>query len=719
MSAGPHYQRTYRRTLLDMHIPDWDPAFLSQYEPERLADMYAAAGVAGVLQYCKSHMGLNYWPSPIGGIHPAAANRDLVGELHRCLVDRGIAPAAYHTVVFDNWAVANHPEWAVRPVGAPDAVAAGFTRYGVACVNNPAYRAYETGQLEALVGRYDFDALWIDMVFMPAHCVCDWCRQRYRDETGADMPDRIDWSSSSWITFHEARERWVEDFYTTVIGAVRSVRPELAVTHNLSPSWHGLSGGATAEQARFDTYTSGDFYGGQDEMLLVTTLMRSLTQEQPGEFMTSRALELGSHTSLKSEHELLVQNLGALAQGSAFLFIDAIDPAGTVNEGVYRRIGRVFAETAPYEPFVGGVPIDDVAIYYSSEAFVDTGDNGRSTTELGASAAPPSRLAVVGAVRALRRAHVPFGVITQKNLSDLARYRVIVLGDLVRMSSEEISAFRSYVESGGRLYASGRTSLLNTDGSSHGDFELADVFGCHVDSLEDGAGIYIAAASDLVRRPLQPERFLGHGFPSVFETMSGAPPRPVGLPRLALGADGDVLATLNLPYGYPSPGSMRGRDFASIHSSPPWSDLENPTIVSHSFGGGRCIFSVAPLEAVDDAVHMALFAALVYELLDHQPTLVATTDPNVWISAFDHVDDCRLTIAALRYETEPPTGVVPVSLRLRPLPDRRVIGVRHVLSGLNQPYSEHLDGTVDIFLHDLRLFDMYFVDYKTAVPDSE
>ena len=27
------YQQSYRRMLVDMHIPDWDPAFLSRYDP--------------------------------------------------------------------------------------------------------------------------------------------------------------------------------------------------------------------------------------------------------------------------------------------------------------------------------------------------------------------------------------------------------------------------------------------------------------------------------------------------------------------------------------------------------------------------------------------------------------------------------------------------------------------------------------------------------------
>ncbi len=75
------YYDTYRRTLLDMHIPDWDQQFLSEYEPEKVADLYASANISGALFYCKSHLGLNYWPTPVGAVHPAAKDRDFVGEM--------------------------------------------------------------------------------------------------------------------------------------------------------------------------------------------------------------------------------------------------------------------------------------------------------------------------------------------------------------------------------------------------------------------------------------------------------------------------------------------------------------------------------------------------------------------------------------------------------------------------------------------------------------
>jgi hypothetical protein len=39
---------TYRRFLFDMHVPDWDPSFLSEFAPERLAAAVKRAGGATI-----------------------------------------------------------------------------------------------------------------------------------------------------------------------------------------------------------------------------------------------------------------------------------------------------------------------------------------------------------------------------------------------------------------------------------------------------------------------------------------------------------------------------------------------------------------------------------------------------------------------------------------------------------------------------------------------
>ena len=33
------FKKSYRRNLLDMHIPDWDERFLSEFDPKKYVDM--------------------------------------------------------------------------------------------------------------------------------------------------------------------------------------------------------------------------------------------------------------------------------------------------------------------------------------------------------------------------------------------------------------------------------------------------------------------------------------------------------------------------------------------------------------------------------------------------------------------------------------------------------------------------------------------------------
>jgi len=706
------YHRTYRRTLLDMHIPDWDADFLSQYEPEKLADIYAASNISGVLFYCKSHMGLNYWPAPVGGIHPAAKDRDLVGEMLTALRARGIAPAAYHSVIFDNWAVEHHPEWAIVPA----TTLKGYDyhlpgpRYGTACVNGPGYRAYEKTQISALLERYDVDALWIDMVYWTGLCVCGACRERFGTEDGEEVPLVVDWESPSWTRFQAARERWLEEMMVELIEAAQKARPGTAVTHNLAAGTNDWFTAQKLNWGRYDTFVAGDLYGGRDEQLVICKAMLHLGKEQPAEFMTSRSVNLCKHTSLKSEHRILVEALATTAHGLAFSFIDPIDPRGTVNPGVYERVAQVFGETARYEDFLGGVPVEDVAVYYSDDSRVFPGDNGVALEDVvPGQADPPHVHALTGAAALLQRAHIPFGVVTRNDLGHLRRYRVVVLPDVIRMDDEELEALRAYVGSGGCLYASGRTSLLRTDGVQRPDFGLAEVFGAHAVGTEHGGAVYLHALSPLLLEATYPEQYLGYGFPS--RLLDSYPRSNLGMPRLSTGCAGTPLATLNLPYGYPSPGSRWARDFASIHSSPPWKDLDNPTIVEHGFERGKSVYSVVPIETDGTEAGGAAFTALVTHLLGDPPTLSSDTDPDVWLTAFHQPEHARLVVTVLYYRTEVRPGPFDMKFTYRFPAGKHCKAARVAVTGAELPFSTEPDGAVTVAVDSLDLFGMYLLEY--------
>ena len=706
------YLRTRRRLLLDMHIPDWDGRFLADYEPAELARLAAEAGIDGALIYCKSHLGLNYWPSPVGGIHRAARARDLVAEAKSRFEAEGVSVGAYHSVVFDNWAAENHPEWRVVPATRElgyDWTVLGH-RYGTLCPNHRGYREYEKQQITALLDRYDFDVLWIDMAFWTAVCVCDACETRHRDEFGAPIPRVVDWSAPEWATFQSARERWLAEFVAEIVATAKSGRPGLAVTHNLAPGLRDWSRGQRAEDAAVDDFAAGDLYGGFDEQVFVIALMRGLRPGVLTEFMTTRTRDLFTHTSTKTEHEMTTQVLIAVAADSAFLFIDAVEPSGRLNPGVYQRMGRAFAAALPFEGELGGEEVTDVAVYYSDDSRIDEADDG---SPVGAVHAGGSRHqdAVMGAVRALRRAHIPFSVVTRLDNARLARFPVLMVPDARRLSSADVDALRAYVAGGGRLYASGRTSLLLSDGTALADFALADVFGCHVIGSEEGSTVSLRPETDTLRAAAFPELTVPVG------RRQPVPARPaptLGVPRIAVEPSTRVLARLSLPFGYPSDGSLTDHDFASIHSSPPWEHTDHPTIVAADHGAGRSVYSIAALEAEGGPQHDETLLALLVGELGLAPRVTAVGHPDVWITAFHQADRSRMLVSALRLAEDPPEGSVPVTIRARPPKGSSVVAVRDIGSGRELAWRSE-GGVVEVSAA-VELFAMVAIELSAADP---
>lgn len=686
------FQRNMRRLLRDMHIADWDPAFLSRYDPQQLADVCATSELNAVMIYCKSHIGLCNYPTEIGKQHGNLHGRDVLGELNTALRARGIATCAYHSINFDNWAAETHPQWRQIDLGLGRDLHE-HTRYGVCCPNNPQYRAYELGLLGEVLTRYEFDALWLDMIWYLAVCGCDRCRARYRREEGAEIPTTIDWTDPAWCRFQAARERWIVEWTETLFTRAHELRPGLAVTHNLAAAVAGWRTGQPLRAARFDTYTSGDLYGDQDEQLLVTKMTQHLSESQPAELMVSACVDLVDHVTLKTTEQLAASALAATAVGSAFIIIDAADPRGTAQTGTYQRIGEVFARTRPYEPYLGGEPIEDVAVYLSGESQMDFADNGteiRPPTSLGGPIYPHVR-AARGACRALSQAHLPFGVITARQLDQLDRYPVLVLPGLARITPAEVAAFRAYVAGGGRLYASRYTSLVDVAGTRHENFLLADVFGVDVSGEEDGRMVFLRPTDSLVTQAIAPQPYLS--YPINDRWGEAFEPKPLCTAPRVTTTTGEPLGRLTLPYGYPRWGTVAAHTWSAIHSAPPWDDLENPVLVRNRYGNGLAVYSAFDLESSTAAANTNLFVALVRELLGRPPAFDADTHPAVWVNAFDQPAAQRVLVSLLNYPTELPAPAVPARLTLRPPAGRRFTGLTRVPGG-EQVDARLRDGVV-------------------------
>jgi hypothetical protein len=121
-----------------------------------------------------------------------------------------------------------------------------------------------------------------------------------------------------------------------------------------------------------------------------------------------------------------------------------------------------------------------------------------------------------------------------------------------------------------------------------------------------------------------------------------------------------------VPYGYPSRGSAEDRQWASIHSSPPWEDLDVPTVVHHEFGQGRAVYSAADIERVEADANAGMFLGIVRSLARGPWTYEADAHPAVWMTVFDQPDQWRQLVTLLHCPADLPPLPVTARIRLRP-----------------------------------------------------
>ena len=639
----PWYRNIYRRAVIDMHITDDDPRFLSQFDAQTYVDLVERAQAQSVVLYAHSHVGLCYYPSQVGPVHRGIGGRDLVQEvLERCHA-RGIKVVIYMSLIFDTAAYRAHPDW--RIVNADGQEAAARSRYGVCCPNAP-YRDYAAALAQEMCRRFDGEGIRFDMTFWPGVCYCDHCQRRFAAEVGGELPKVVHWEDPRWVAFQRKREQWLAEFAGHLTAAVKAVKPQMSVEHQASTYFHPWRFGVTTQLAQHNDFLQGDFYGDNVQGSLARKVFYNLSPNLPGAFETCIAVDLRNYTALKSQELLTAKACAAVADACAFVFIDTIDPVGTLNPAVYDRMRAVFAQTKPYETFLGGARCEDVAVYLSPESKGDFADNGKAVDDPTLSAQAPHVEAIRSVCKALIDHHIPFGVITRRNLAHLARYPVIVLPNVLMLDEEEARALREYVRNGGALYASRYTSLITPDGRRQADFLLGDVFGVTYQGETREKFTYMAptAASAALLAPYTRRHPLG-----LYDAQIALAPRP-GV---------EVLATLTLPFTDPADPFH----FASIHNDPPGVETERPALVHNRFGQGQAIYAAGDLESVE--AHREVFIRLI-RLLAPPFTLEADAPRAVEITLFHQPERKRYLVNLLNFQKELPNiPVEGIRIRLR------------------------------------------------------
>ena len=688
------HESAFRRNVIDMHIPDWHPDFLRKTDPIKTARFLASAGVQSAVVYAQSHTGLCHYPTRCGKKHRGLGRRDFVQQSIDACHQHDIAVVLYYSLIFNDWAYETYPDW--RMIDAMGRGMAHQSRYGVVCPNHPAYRDFVREQISEICQAYHFEGMRFDMTFWPGICYCPQCRSRFFQETAEDLPVSIDWSDPVWVLFQRKREAWMLDFARMVTGTTRALKPGISIEHQSSTFTLNWRFGVPLDLAGESDFLQGDFYGDELQANFVNKLFHNQSCKKLYGFETTTNLGLYDHTTLKPESLLAAKAFTALAHGGAFVFIDAIDPTGTLNERVYDRMQRVFDQTRPYERFCHGELLQDIGIYFSPECTFDPADNGKHVLAgkraiMDLSDHMPHLDAAVSALQALLHAHLPCGVVTRSQLKNLHRYRLLILPDVLMMREDETEAIRDYVKNGGCLYASKTTSLIDWQGRRHDDFMLADVLGVSYRQETTENLTFMAPAAR-------------HA--DLFADYSPAHPFAVNEAQLSVtGHDhADTLATLVLPYVDPD----EPRRYASIHSHPPGVKTPFPSIVHSRFGKGRVIYAGAALERTS-FLH-PIFIRLLQHLAPAPSSFSAKAPACVHMSGFDQPHENRWVLTLLNFQKQhPPIPVDGIRIRIA-CPQKSVRQIRQEPNQSVLPFTQTDTGT-EFVIDRLDVFSVVSIEF--------
>lgn len=679
------YKPDIRRHLCDMHIEDWDDKFLSEFSAYDYIKNLKTAKIQNVMLYFQSHAGLCYYPTKSGKIHNAFIGKE---DTMRLIIDlcrkEKISVTGYYSLIYNLWAYNKYPEWRmVNKDGIPfKEIETPFTmdfaaqskskRYGHCCPNNPEYRKFTVNQIKEIADYSNVDSMFYDMLLWPGMCYCEHCKTRWAKEVGGEIPTTEVWSDERWLLHMRKRREWMGEFAAFITETTKKHFSNVSVSHNVACSALPNGMRANAEEV-IDAcdYVGGDLYRGMYTQAFTCMFYRSIPKNQIFEYMISRATpNLSAHTNIKSEAVLESEVFITAAYHGASRIIDAIDPIGTLDARVYRRIGDVFEKLIPYEDYLKGKMVEDVGIYYSLKSKINPLNPrcDKYTNYLG----------TTNTVGTMICENLLCGI--TGGFNDISKYKLIIASCLTKEDNYDNDRLIKYVSDGGVLYLSGadNEALLN------------EFFNASVEGRTDESVVYIS--------PKEKYQYLFDYFNSEYPLQfDGSAPIVKNL-----NAD-EILATVTLPYT-----NQITEKFASIHSDPPGISTEIPAVAVTKYGKGSVIWSTLPIECIELYDYRHIFINLLKYVSNFTPTISSNAPDDVIITAFE-TDDSILINTVLINDKHKARKVEPffISYRCNKLPE----GVSVIPSKDAIPFA--FDGEKIYFeSHNMKIFNMYEIKFK-------
>ncbi len=421
-----------------------------------------------------------------------------------------------------------HPDWAQLGIDGRPAVFYGYMPgmpFWVCetCEDvwlSPAHPEFRRLTMEkaARLAASGLDGLWFDVPFLTFDFGAGWqnqwadlspaARALFRQQTGLSLPEppfTPDWNDPTWQAYVAWRYRLIREFVGEYAQTVHAVNPdfrlimETSVTPGPFSTQHAAS---PLDLPLVSDLTAHELGGLERPVQYFSTLNFLATLLAWRHIDTSFGQPSWLLSYVEAGHEDTVaqaQLHAATVLGAGFNYYTSGDEgmARLVDADFRRQLFAWIAarEADLYDPVLR--PYANVAVWYS-QSTVDYRDRGLWETS-------DRTDAFYGALSLLLESHIPFEVLSERQLERLADFDVLILPQVEALSDAQAEALRAWVQEGGRLLVTGEeASLYDERGNRRTDYALADLFGVTVDEADWQIYVRQTGAGRVLYTPMNP-----------------------------------------------------------------------------------------------------------------------------------------------------------------------------------------------------------------------
>ena len=426
----------FRQVHLDFHTSEHIEDIGKKFDKKQFQTALKKGNINSITLFSKCHHGWAYHPSKANEIHPHL-DFDLLGAQIQAAHEIGVKTPIYLSAGLDEKMAHRHPEWLVRNLDESTTWAKDFTEpgYHKMCMSSP-YLDYLVKQIEEVCNNYDADGIFLDIAGVQP-CYCQNCIAE-REELGLNPYDENDVLKHAEMVYKRYAEK--------TRAAVDKYKPNLSLFHNGGHIRQGRRDLVNYNtHLKLESLPTGGW--GYDHFPFSARYCQGLGVDYLG--MTGKFHgSWGEFGGFKHPNALRFEVALAAANGAKCSVGDQLSPSGEMDMVTYDLIGSAYSELEGKEEWLDNVEsVADIAII-SPEAYVGDLSTGQMTKVDDSGS---------GVCRIMLEGKYLFDVIDFE--SDLSKYKVIILPDVIRADIDFAKRLREFCDCGGKVLATGKSAL--------------------------------------------------------------------------------------------------------------------------------------------------------------------------------------------------------------------------------------------------------------------